>query len=184
MPIEIDAFRPLSNPLLAFCVGLVFVFAAAGFLCALVHKWDPVQRRRYTKKLALCAELLVSVGVVGLVTFAARTKIDWDVRTSERTAQGQKRQLNGEMWEFARKNCLKQLPTPPTIAIADHLKGCGWWPNMFKRLDEFVDWWSARDMFSRLAAAASSDKTAALQCSALSDRLKAVIAADNEAEMD
>ncbi len=184
MPIEINAFWHLSNPLLAFVVGLTIIAPVAALVCARAWSWQGRRRQQLKKRLAVIAEALVLVGVIGLLTFAARAKIENDIHAADANAQEQRRHLNAAIWDFAREHCLQQGPTPPTREAATLWKACAWWPNVFTSSDDFVDWWSAKDSFAKMAASTAARPQLAGQFAMISRQIEAVIASENQASTD
>lgn len=155
MPIEFDPFWKLSDPTWALAMGipLIAIIAALTYLPA--RRLGGASRLRYMRILALTSEVLVSVGIIGLITFAARAMIDSDIRRADAASQEHQRQVNVAVWEFARQRCFPtSISTRATQSeIQAVAAACNWWPKLITSPDEFVDWWSAKDeflQFSRL----------------------------------
>jgi hypothetical protein len=153
MPLEFDPLWRLSNPAWALAIGLPLI-AIVAFLAYLpACRSSDSERSRYMRVLALVSEVLVSVGIIGLITFAARAMIDADIRRNDAESQEAQRQVNVSVWDFARQQCLdeKQSAGSSRIELEMITKACNWWPKLITSPNQFVDWWSARDEFAELA---------------------------------
>jgi hypothetical protein len=184
-PLHINALWRLSDPVYAMGLGLAIILVVASLAYLPARRWPKLRRDRYKKTLALAAEILVSASVIGLLTFAARAKIDADIHSANRQSQELRREVDAEVWDFARLHCLeRRSSTPPTRVVAALDTACRWWPDLIKAPGEFVDWWGARESFKEMALAVSEDPGLAAQFLAISRRLDALIAAEDEAALD
>lgn len=152
MPIEFSFSWLLYDPAYAAALGLALIFVVAVATYVVTSRRPPDQIDRRKRKLALIAEVLVSVGIVGLITFAARTKIDAEIHGADGRSQELQREVNAEVWDFVRLHCLRPTTvTPPTRALGTIFEACDWWPRLITSPDRFVDWWGARDRFQAMA---------------------------------
>ncbi|HEY8876298.1 MAG TPA: hypothetical protein VIN03_01970 [Roseateles sp.] len=152
MPIEFSFSWLLYDPAYAAVLGLtlIFVVAFATYVATSRKPTDQIDRRK--RKLALIAEMLVSVGVVGLITVAARTKIDAEIHGADSRSQELQREVNAEVWDFVRIHCLRPTTViPPTRALGTIYEACDWWPKLITSPDRFVNWWGARERFQAMA---------------------------------
>ena len=100
MPIEIDASWRLYDPVYALLLALGIVATIASVIYQFARRWKQSKREHNRRVLSLVAEVLVSVGVIGLVTFAARAKIDHEIRRTDRAEEELRRQLNAAIIDY------------------------------------------------------------------------------------
>jgi len=184
MPISFDTSWRFIDPLYA----MLLAFGAIGTIATVTYflavRWKYPKQERYKRVLSLAAELLVSVGIVGLVTFAARLKIDDEIRQGERRVEQLHREVNGAIWDFARVKCLKwDGPLPPTRVVGTIFEMCNLWPKTIKASDDFVDWWGAREQLHEMAQVPGIDSKLSSTTS-LAERIQVLIEADNKAGLD
>lgn len=186
MPIEFNPLWKLSNPVWAFAFGisLIAIIAVSAYWPA--RKMQGSVRIRYMRTLALVSELLVSVGIIGLITFAARIMIDAEIRQKETTAQELQRQVNVAVWDFAKTRCLvPSMPTSSAQAEAITISAaCALWPKLITAPGEFVDWWTARDQFTQIAKIESISAELSLAYSTIANRIDSLIFVQNEHALD
>jgi len=185
MPISFDTSWRFVDPLYAMVLALGAIGAIAAATYFIAIRWKGSEQERYKRILSLAAEFLVSVGIVGLVTFAARLKIDNEIRQGERRAEQLHREVNAAIWDFARAKCLKWGgPLPPTRAMGTIVDMCDLWPRTLKAPDDFVDWWSAREQLQKMAHIPGIDSNLSSTYTSLSERIDALIEANEKAGLD
>lgn len=150
MPIEINLIWKLADPAYAIPFGLMLILVIATLVYQLLIHKQLDRQEAFTRKIAFTAEILVSIGIIGLITFAARAKIDSDIREAEATAMELRRQVNVEFWNFAKTHCLqanKQLPAIDMEAIGS---ACDLWPQIITSPGVEVPWWQIRETITQL----------------------------------
>lgn len=151
MPIEIDAIWRLVNPAFAIPVALVVIALPAFVANRTLRNRSGIDRDVYARKMAMAAELLVSIGIIGLITFTARVKIESDIRQAGVVAAEQRNHVSLEVGEFARVYCMnrdKSVVTRDTGAI-NYV--CHFWSQVLNGPEAEIDWGSARYFFVEFA---------------------------------
>lgn len=152
---EFDPIALLSNPWSAFktvfpvLCGLTWIFFRIPATLSGKHKL------LYSKAMSLVAEILVSVGLLGLVTFVGRTKevaIEHEAAANTRNTEhdlSESLSLLGTYCTFAPQN------TSPTAKNGTTAKACDLWKTNNAIYRESLDWTLAASEFERLAKAGS-----------------------------
>ena len=154
MPIEFEFSWRLINPSYSLPLGLAFIAVLAIVFYLIGIRLCRTDASAAMRRAALIAELLVAVGIVGILTFAARAKVDSEIRGAERRSDESQREMLGAVSDFGLKNCLFPAESaPPTQAFAALLEACHQWPRIINRPDDFITWWTAKDKFKELANA-------------------------------
>lgn len=164
----------------AVAMGIIVVSATAALFYFPVRGWPKSRRLLYQKRLGLASEILVSVGLIGLIIFAARAKVDDEIRLSEKQEQTLRRQVNGEMWEYAKRYCLyPETSVPPTLAMAARYDACNYWPQIINSPDAELNWWTARDHFTEMSQAPGLERDLTDRYAALATTISELIEAQN-----
>lgn len=116
MPIEISFLWKLVNPMYALTLGISIILVVA--LVAYFLTRSKPQTKRWQ---ALLSEILVSVGIIGLLTFAARAHIESEIRHDAAQVSENKRLARVASMNLLMKYCLPgqstARPTPEMESI-------------------------------------------------------------------
>ncbi len=176
MPINIDPTWHLANPIPALLLGLL-VMLLVGLATGIrpwSKSWPKERRANYKKKMALAAEVLVSVGIIGLLTFSARVKMASEIDESDRLAQDLRHEFNVQYWALAQSHCTGVSPLPPTREAATYQDMCQWLPRLITAPGEPIDWINASKDFDAMAQAVRDNAPLAGQYRGLAASMLAV----------
>lgn len=141
MRIEISFLWMLVNPKYALAVGLTIIICVA--LVAYFLTRNRPQIRRWQ---ALLSEVLVSVGVIGLLTFAARAHIDSEIRQDVSQVEENRRQARAASIDLLKMTC---LPEPsvfrPTPEMENVWVACDIAFGFIESDADIMKYWAARD---------------------------------------
>ena len=116
MPIEISLLWKLVNPMYALTLGISTILVVASVAFFLTRN-----RPRARRWQSLISEVLVSVGVIGLLTFAARAHIESEIRHDVAQVSENKRLARVASMNLLMKYCLPgqstARPTPDMESI-------------------------------------------------------------------
>jgi hypothetical protein len=192
MPVEIELFWFLSNPKWAMIAGVSIIIFVAGLSYALMQRLQIPTKDRFKPWMALAAEILVSVGVIGLVTFAARAKIDSDIRQAQKQVNEDRRLIRAEMINFIVQRCLSVSPKPIAQDEAAVVHACNLSFNLVNAGDakfidqsqDFVNWFDPKNDFIQMAIQVKNSLELSNQLVIISKRLNSVIGAESVAYRD
>ncbi len=192
MPIEIEPLWQLASPKWAMLVGMSLIIVVAALSYLLMRRLTSLRKDRYKQFMTLLAEVLVSVGIIGLVTFAARAKIDADIRYVQKQTNESRRLLRVEIMHFTMQRCLPVSPKLDILesATLDHL--CDVSINLINAGDakfidqsqDFVDWWGAKDEFKKMAVQVKNLPELSNQLTSIARQLDFVSRVENGAYLD
>jgi hypothetical protein len=151
MRIEISFLWMLVNPKYALMVGLTTILGVA--LVAYFLTRNRPQARRWQ---ALLSEVLVSVGVIGLLTFAARAHIDSEIRHDASQVEENKRLARGASMDLLKMNCLpEQSAVQPTPEMENIWVACDIAFHIIESDEDIMRYWAARDRLKGMSKPAN-----------------------------
>lgn len=151
MPVEIDAIWRLVDPAFAIPVALLVIVVPAFAANRTLRNRSGIDREVYARKMAMAAELLVSISIIGLITLTARIKIESDIRQTGIVAAEHRNRVSLEAGEFVRVYCMgrdKSGVTRDSMAIN---YACHLWSQVLSSPDAEIDWETARFYLVELA---------------------------------
>ena len=185
MPIEFSFSWLLYDPAYAAALGLTAILGIAAVAYCAASRKSPEYIDRYKRNLGLVAEVLVSLGIVGLITFAARSKIDAEIHIADVKSQELERNVRTAAWDFARLHCLRQATAvPPTKTMGTIYEACHWWPQVMKGPEEFVNWWGARERFQAMAAEPQLSPELRSTYAAIAEQIDQLLLAQSDHTLD
>jgi hypothetical protein len=149
---EFDAVAALSMPQFAAKLIAIVVIAMSVIVYRLPTGWDKDRTGVYWKSMALAAEILVVVGLIGLVTYAGRAKLEEAgrartelMRSSEMSLQ---EQLTRSAWAFCMRPGAIPIPTRPAASIFEMCKIAKEYGGIY---DSRLDWEIAKRRLSGIS---------------------------------
>lgn len=152
MPIEYDFIAGLANPVTA----AIFTLIALAALTHITYRWpthnDENSERLYLRKISLLAEVLVSVGLIGLITFAGRSKLDSMAYERAEQTRTSERYLSEQFSKLAQTYCIKASNwNPPTNSNAAIQDACELWGEYNPIYRNDLDWLYAQSKFKEIS---------------------------------
>jgi hypothetical protein len=192
MPVEIEPLWHLASPKWAIFVGLSLILTTAILSYHVLQSLPNASRDRIKPRIAFLAEILVSVGIIGLVTFAARVKIDSDIRHAQKQVNENRRLMRVEMLNFFMQHCLPISPQQKEQDQPAVNHGCNLSVSLMNAGDakfidqsqDFVDWWGAKDDFNKIAIQSKSSPELFNKLTLISQKISTVIQSENIADRD
>lgn len=180
MPLQFSFWWKLLNPAYAIALGLIFVALVALLAYVPALRWPRERRTAYQRRIAFASELLVSVGIIGLVTFAARAKIDAELNQLDHDAQESRHHVNIALWDLTRIYCLQE----PIVESMENRQvlhaACRVGPGLMQKPDTGVEWFSGREQLTRLAEVRDIDDGIARNLVTAATAIERMLAAQNE----
>lgn len=174
MQIEISFLWMLVNPKYALTVGFTIILGVA--LIANFLTRNRPQARRWQ---ALLSEVLVSVGVVGLLTFAARAHIDSEIRHDASQVEESKRLARGASMDLLKMNCLsEQSAVRPTPEMENIWVACDIAFRIIESDEDIMRYWVARDRLKGMSKPANPKSGDSARIDALKAAVNDVIESD------
>jgi hypothetical protein len=173
MRIEISFLWMLVNPAYALAVGLTIILAIA--LVAYFLTRNRPQARRWQ---ALLSEILVSVGVIGLLTFAARAHIDAEMRHDASQVAENRRLARIASMDLLGMTCLPRRSFRPTPEMENVWIACDIAFRFIESDQDIMRYWSARERLQEMSRPAHLNKDDAARIDALKAAVNEVIASD------
>ncbi|HEX8605029.1 MAG TPA: hypothetical protein VF774_20465 [Pseudoduganella sp.] len=180
MPLQFSLWWKLLNPAYAIGLGLMFVAMIALLAYVPALRWPRERRTAYQRRIAFASELLVSVGIIGLVTFAARAKIDAELNQFEYDAQEARRQVNVALWDLTRVYCLRESTEHSEENRQILHEACCVAPDLMQKTDTSVEWFSGREELIRLSQVRAIDDGIARNLATAALAIQRMLAAQNE----
>lgn len=147
MRIGISYFWMLIDPKYALTVGLTIILSIA--LVAYFLTRNSPQARRWQ---ALLSEVLVSVGVIGLLTFAARAHIDSEIRHDASQVEEARRLARVASMDLLKMTCLaKPSAFPPTPEAEKIWVACDVAFRFIESDEDIMTYWAARDRLKEMS---------------------------------
>lgn len=192
MPVEIEPLWHLASPKWAMFVGLSLILTTAIVSYHVLQSLQNANRNRIKPRMAFIAEILVSVGVIGLVTFAARAKIDSDIRQAQKQVNEDRRLIRVEMKNFIFQRCLPISPKPIALDEVAVVHACNLSFNLMNADDakfidqsqDFVNWFDPKNDFIQMAIQVKNSAELSNQLKIIGKLLNSVIDAESVAYRD
>lgn len=147
MRVEISFLWMLVNPKYALIVGLTIILSIA-----LIAYFLTQNRPRARRWQALLSEVLVSVGVIGLLTFAARAHIDSEIRYDASQVEENKRLARVASMNLVKMTCLlDQSMTRPTPEMENIWVACDIAFRIIESDEDIMGYWTARDRLKNMS---------------------------------
>jgi preprotein translocase subunit YajC len=118
MPIEFDVISLLSTPLKAAIVVILVVAVFSVFFYYLPKKLSSNAQKNYIPRIQFIAEILVSIGLIGLVTFSGRAKFDSDAVQLKEVAYQSEREVAASFYPYQISECLSPSQPPTASAVS------------------------------------------------------------------
>jgi len=177
MLIEISPSWQLVNPAYALILGLFIILGVA--LAAYFLTRNKPQARRWQ---ALLSEVLVAVGVIGLVTFAARAHMDSEIRHDAKQLEENRRLARVASMNLLKMNCLLEQPSiRPTPELENIWIACDGAFLLIESDEDIMRYWRVHDQLKRMTTAPQQKSEDAARFDALKVAVKNVIDTDREA---
>lgn len=174
MRIEISFLWMLVNPKYALTVGLTIILCVA--LVAYFLTRNRPQARRWQ---ALLSEVLVSVGVIGLLTFAARAHIDSEIRRDISQVEENKRLARGASMDLLKMNCFPEQSTfRPTPEMENIWVACDIAFRIIESDEDIMRYWAAHDRLKGMIKPANPNNGGSARIGALKAAVNDVIESD------
>lgn len=162
------------NPKYALTVGLAIILGVA--LVAYFLTRNRPQARRWQ---ALLSEVLVSVGVIGLLTFAARAHIDSEIRHDASQVEENKRLARGASMDLLKMNCLpKQSAFRPTPEMENIWVACDIAFRIIQNDEDIMGYWAARDRLKGMSKPTNPNRGDSARIDSLKSAVNDVIESD------
>ena len=151
MPMEFDPIAQLAQP--GYAAALAFiVIATLGFLAyRLPVGWTERGEKIYLRVIGFVAEILVAVGIIGLITFAGRAKLDSNELERAEATRNAEIAVFDNFHKLALEYCIpssgSKTPTAENGAIQS---ACALWREYGAR--EGLDWKRAQEEFESIAS--------------------------------
>lgn len=164
----------LVNPKYSLMVGLTIILGVA--LVAYLLTRNRPQARRWQ---ALLSEVLVSVGVIGLLTFAARAHIDSEIRHDASQFEENKRLARVASIDLLQKNCLpEQSAFRPTPEMENIWVACDIAFRIIENDEDVMRYWAARDRLKGMSKPTNPNSGVSARVDALKAAVNDVIESD------
>ncbi|MCU6497653.1 hypothetical protein LPN04_07605 [Rugamonas sp. A1-17] len=171
MRIEISFLWMLVNPKYALMVGLTIILGVA--LVAYLLTRNRPQARRWQ---ALLSEVLVSVGVIGLLTFAARAHIESEIRHDASQVEENKRLARVASMDLLKMNCLpEQSAFRPTPEMENIWVACDIAFRIIENDEDVMRYWAAHDRLKDMSKPTNPNRGDSARIDALKAAVNDVI---------
>lgn len=178
MLIEISPSWQLVNPAYALALGLLIILGISLFAYFLSRNRPQVRRWQ-----ALISEVLVAVGVIGLVTFAARAHMESEIRHDAAQIEEDKRQARIASMDLLKMNCLQEESSiRPTPELENIWIACNGAFVLLEGDKDIMRYWRVHNMLKHLTKAPKQKSEDAARIDALTATVKNVIDTDREAD--
>lgn len=180
MPLEFSLWWRLLDPAYAVVVGIGAVAVVAAMVYARGTGLSKEQSVVYMKKLGMASEILVSVGILGLVSLAAKAKVDAEIHFASKQEEELRRLVGVEVWEYAKRYCIvDDGAVPPTRVYAARWNACRYWPELMNTPDKDINWWFAHEQFLAMATVPDGKSDASTRYGLIASSIKEFIRAQN-----
>jgi hypothetical protein len=174
MPVKINFLWNLINPQYALSLGITLIICVALISYFLIRNRPKIKRW-----LTLLSEFLVSVGVIGLLTFAARALIDSEIRNDAKQLKEDQRLVNVASINIFQNHCLPgQSTVRPTPEMENIYVACDISIQFLDGTTDPMRYWLVRDRLKKLTTLANPSNEVAVRINALKDAVNNVIEAD------
>jgi hypothetical protein len=150
---DFDPIAQLTKP--GFAATLAFIIISTlGFIAyRLPATWSDANQKVYLRAIGMAAEVFVAIGIIGLVTFAGRAKLDSnDLRRIDATRNAETG-LSDQFHKLAMEYCIPLIGSKaPTANNGVIDKACKLWHEHAGIYLENLDWKKAQDSFTDLAS--------------------------------
>lgn len=156
MPIEIDFISRLATPQVAVFAAIVLVMTLSVVFYVLPRKLSAQARKSYIPRIQFIAEVLVSVGLIGLVSFAGKAKFEIDAVELKKIALQSERDVAASFYPYAVGECMstaQQLIDSPDVSAV--LAVCKIWKEFNYVHDVQLPW---REASRELEVVANNDE--------------------------
>lgn len=166
---EFDAIAHLANP--GFAAKLAFIIILAfGFIAYRIPlAWSDARQKIYLRIIGMAAEIFVAIGIIGLVTFAGRAKLDSnDLQRADATRNAEIG-LSDQLQKLAMEYCIPLMGSKaPTVNNGVIDNACKLLHEHAGIYRENLDWKKAQDSFTDLASAPNLQPSLRNRLSAIS----------------
>lgn len=177
MLIEISPSWQLVNPAYALALGLLIILAIA--LIAYFLTRNSPQLRRWQ---ALISEVLVAVGVIGLVTFAARVHMESEIRQDSQQIEAGKSLAQQTALTLIGRNCASEPSSiRPTPELENIWIACRVAYRLLERDEDNMNYLIGNDQLKRLKKTQNQKIEVATQIEELRVAVNNVVLADRQA---
>jgi len=177
MPIEISLLWKLVNPMYALTLGISTILVVASVAFFLTRN-----RPRARRWQSLISEVLVSVGVIGLLTFAARAHIESEIRHDVAQVSENKRLARVASMNLLMKYCLPgQSTARPTPDMESIWAACKVTDQILDGDEAPIRYFIARDQLKKVSNPAGQNGDIARRIDDMRAAINSVIDADRTA---
>jgi len=159
MPIKFDPIAQLANPLIAAIYAFIAITTVGYLAYRVPANWPRAKENVYLRVIAFTAEILVAVGIIGLITFAGRAKLESTGLERAEVTRATERGLSEQFNRLALSYCIEsakwQSPTNMGAAVID---SCALWRVHSGLYREDLDWRRAQEEFESIAARPNLDQ--------------------------
>lgn len=180
MPIQLSTLSLLADPFYAFLWAFLYVGFLAYVFYRIPANWQKPRLDLYLRGIGLASELLVAVGLVGIVTFVGRTyleNVESDAKAATRLAEVD---LSQKFANLAFSYCFVGSQPHSRQVSASRRDACVVWHNYSGLYRDDLDWMAAKRELDSIGETAQTDKSFAALLKAISQSIDSMIAARHQ----